>query len=1231
MISSMRTLKQNFPTIGVLAGWQTYRGTIHNFLASVYTGIRSAANDYQCNLIIGCGINSPLFSDEKQTAFPIHSPDIEFAPVGHWNTDGLIVIGPLSNPNSIDYLKEISKNGFPVVFAGDLESRPCVIINNEDGIIQAIDHLVFEHGLHKIAFLAGENLKEGDSASRLNGYQLGLARHNIPYDPDLVVFGMHTVNDSYHAAHELLRRSRDFHALIASNDDAAVGAIQAIHEAGLSVPQDIAVIGFDDLLQARAQIPLLTTVHHPMFETGYQSTKLLYQILKNEVPEDTCLRIPANLIVRESCGCLPGTGIYSKASPPAEILSSLSTQPDQNAAMVQILTEAIYKEMQRLTSQEVEYLCSRILDAFLHSLARGKPHIFHLTFQQILEHIANSSEDLYAWQKAISWLQEFLPSVALNFPIRLSTPQINDMLHQARIAISEVSRGQFSRLLLHRTSISNQIGVLTSHLFASKSENEIFDIFDRSLPDLNIQSALIAFYDQTPENEPGLPVADIDRVPNEKPAQIYRWSQIKTAQKGVQPRFATHQFPPPGLYPADRPFQLIVLPLDINEGLIGFTAFETAEMEPLGSIVRALDGALRNVKLYQEALAAEHMAEQARKEAEEANRLKSRFLSIVSHELRAPLNLIYGLSNIMLEQSQQINDLECVVKRKDLERIDMGAQHLESLIRDVIDLARSDMGQLKLVWETIDLMDILRAVSAIGEQWVSDKQLTWQVNFPEHFPHIRGDRTRLRQVMINLLNNAVKYTESGVVSLAAWVDCDWVTITVTDTGLGVPLEEQDLIFDEFHQSKRTTERGLGGMGLGLAICHRLVEMHGGEISLTSSGIENEGSTFILRLPYIQPVAQAAGVPSPETQAEKVLLLVDDLAGSEKLRCFLSQMGFQVESHLFEDHFNWLQWFQSSPPDKVVLNLGLTSTHGWEILKTLKENPSTQHIPVLFYHLESEQSTGSVLNLNLLTKPLKANQLANELISQGLLFNNSASDQMKSILIVDDNPDILDLHTRILKPMAEGYHILQARNGREALDIILSVHPALVLLDLIMPEMDGFMVLEQMQANDACRNIPVIVLTSQNLTEEDTLRLNRCATSVLSKGIYTSQETLEHISSILSRKHKLNHETQHLVIKAMAFIHANYKEPISRSDVASFVGVSERHVARCFQQGIGLSPMIYLNRYRVNIAKSLLASGQMNITNIALEVGFSTGGYFSRVFRQEVGCSPREYIQSAQSP
>jgi CheY-like chemotaxis protein len=565
--------------------------------------------------------------------------------------------------------------------------------------------------------------------------------------------------------------------------------------------------------------------------------------------------------------------------------------------------------------------------------------------------------------------------------------------------------------------------------------------------------------------------------------------------------------------------------------------------------------------------------------------------------------------------------------QEDLKRIFISAQHLDGLIRDVLDLASSDVGQLKLLCEPLDMTEVLDAVAVIGEQLAVDKGLAWRADIAKNLPRVWGDRTRLRQVTLNLVSNAVKFTNRGEICLTALPEGGRVTVSVNDTGLGIPLHEQSVIFDEFHQSERTAARGYGGLGLGLAICRKLVEMHKGEIGVCSSGKEGEGSMFYYSLPTIAPKIDLTENIVHFSGSQRVLLLVKDADGGKILQKELVQRGYETEVCSIGNETDWLGSLLLATPDVVVLDLELTSESGWEILKILKENPSTKDIPVLFYSIARDKGHGSLLEIDYLTKPVGTSALAEMLTSKGFFDLNRTQDPEKAILIVDDEPGILELHARIVKAQLPNYRLLLAKNGREALQIIHQERPELVLLDLMMPELDGFAVLEEMRQNELTRNIPVVVITGQVLTEEDMARLNTGVTSVLGKGMFSVDETISHLVDALAHKRKPGSEIQRIALKAMAYIHAYYSEPISRSDVAAHVGLSERHLTRCFHQEVGMTPITYLNRYRVKQAKALLDAGKKGITEIAVEVGFSSSNYFTRVFREEVGVSPRAYLRS----
>jgi len=231
---------------------------------------------------------------------------------------------------------------------------------------------------------------------------------------------------------------------------------------------------------------------------------------------------------------------------------------------------------------------------------------------------------------------------------------------------------------------------------------------------------------------------------------------------------------------------------------------------------------------------------------------------------------------------------------------------------------------------------------------------------------------------------------------------------------------------------------------------------------------------------------------------------------------------------------------------------------------------------------------------------------------------------KIFLSVDDDPATLEMYVRIAQSWLGKHKVLKARNGREALELMQQQRPGLVLLDLMMPELDGFGVLEAMKEKESTRDIPVIVLTGKILTENDMVRLNRGVARVLEKGLFSVQETLTHIDAVLARKRNLGSEAQRLVRQAMAYLHERYNQPISRQDLARYLGMSEDYLTSCFRKEVGMTPIAYLNRYRINQAKAMLTESDKNITEIAMSVGFSDSGYFSRVFRRQVGVSPETY-------
>lgn len=1192
----MKKVAQTRPTIGVLAGGHVYYGTIlGNFIGPLLHGVCAAATDRQCNVLLACGMDNSYTN--AHPAWPVPGPDVDYIPVGPWNTDGLIVFNPLLSESRSIYIHELIEAEHPVIFATAGEVGPTIAFDNIGGIRQALLHLV-AHGHRHIAFIAGnEGDPSGDSGIRLRAFESLSREYNLPLDSRLIAYGNHGINGGQQAMRQILESGAKFTAVLASNDESAIGAMGVLKEAGLRIPQDIAIIGFDDTLEAMTQAPPLTTLHGSPFRMGYQALESLLNYIEGKADTIEDVRVPMQLVIRQSCGCQPSTVpdfVFDTSGDAARKDMDAVT-----AQLAQAMAETVLGGAQRLSLEEVRSRCRLLVDAFVGSMDRNNSTDFRLVLEDTLSRIEQMDDDAHIWYTALSTLENGLGLIREILKLPPANQQPEKTIKEARGIIIQSMQRQYRRSIIHQKWISDQTGQLNARLFAALDEAQVYKILASHLPNVGIQNVGVAFFEA--ENDDLVAQTSFRKVPEQEGVDL----------QNDGTRFSSRQFPPEGLY--EEPYRLALLPLAGQKEMSGFIAFDAANLEICGNIVWQLVTFLKVVRLYRDAT-------DGRRLAEEANHLKTRFLSTVSHELRTPLNLIVGLSGMLLQDDSASE----APYARDLKRIHASAQHLDGLIQDVLDLARDEVGQLKLVCEPLEMEFVLKVVSTVGEQLVRDKGLEWQAFIPQELPKVWGDRTRLRQIMLNLISNAVKFTARGKVTFRVGINEDVITISVSDTGLGVALEDQGVIFDEFRQTERTKSRGYGGLGLGLAICKRLVEMHGGHIGVRSSGEEGSGSTFYFTLPIMEG-EKVADKPEVTQLNQSVLLLAERSGGGEQLGKYLSRQGFDVETAWIDANTDRLAHWLKSPPGAVVLEQGMAAKQGWEILQLLKDNPATQDVPVLFYSIDGEQNSGSMLELNYLTKPMNKSELIRVLDRQGLKDVNGER-RAKTVLVVDDEPGTLEMHARIVSMWSEDCRILKARNGREALELIRENHPDLVLLDLMMPEVDGFGVLEAMRGDEDIRDIPVLVLTGQALTLEEMAKLNRGVTNVLAKGLFSMEETLYHVESALARSKTLGSETQRIVRKAIAYLYEHYMESISLDDAARYVGMSKEYLARCFHQEMGVTLVTYLNRYRVKQAKAFLDEGERSLTEVALEIGFSSNTYFSRVFKQEVGMSPSEYKQ-----
>lgn len=1178
------------PTLGVLAGVQMYYGTIlGNFVGPLLHGIYAAAQKRGCNLLIAGGMDSSSYT-AAHPAWSIPEVGVDFVPVGPWNTDGLIVLNPLFSESRSSYIQGLIVDGHPIIFTATGEVGPTVAIDNAGAIHQALHHLM-DHGHRQIAFIAGyPNDLTGDSGLRLRSFQEFVERHALASDPKLIAYGSHGIDGGRQAMQQIIASGIPFTAVLASNDESAIGAMEILKNNGFRIPQDVAIIGIDDTFEAITQVPPLTTFHSSPFRMGYQALESLLDYIEGKRAYLENITVPMQFVIRQSCGCQPNTiqiALDDIGSGTAENNKSLIAD-----RLTKMLAETALTGTQRLSTEETHSRCRHLVESFLESLSLASPVAFLASLEETLLRAEELGDDISVWNAVLTRLERDTDLIreVLGTPAYVGL-QNETMIAEARTVLMQHMERYHRHQLILQKWIADQAGHLNSRLLIALDEAQIYEILAGYLPQVGIKHMDVAFFEAESD-----PVA---------------WCNLRQVlERDLELRFPSRQFPPPGLY--GQPYHLILLPLAGQDSSPGFVVFHAADMEICAHIVWQLVTFLKVVRLYREAT-------HGRQLAEEAYRLKSRFLSTVSHELRTPLNLIVGLSELLLKKEKDGSSQP----NQDLRRIHASAQHLDGLIRDVLDLAQNDFGELNLACVRLNLADVLHVVAAVGEQLVQEKGLEWQASIPDDLPKIWGDQTRLRQIVLNLISNAVKFTSQGTISLRVQQKGDEIIVEVSDTGLGILQREQSVIFDEFRQSERTTTLGYGGLGLGLAICKRLVDLHGGTIGVRSSGEEGSGSTFYFTLPILRDRLES-DISDARLPDSSVVLFAQPSGNGRRLSEHLIQQGFAVEVQSLEEPGLLAPHFLDHRPGAVILEQGPGLERGWDLIKSLRENPNTRDVPVLIYSLDDTQDAGSVLELNYITKPLNRTELIRALERQ--VIDKSSSENRHTILIVDDEPAIVKLHARMVSSWSPESHIVTAGNGREALQIIHEVHPDLVLLDLMMPELDGFGVLSAMRADAGSRDIPVIVLTGQSLTVDDMTKLGAGVTSVLKKGLLSADETISLIESALLRSSALGSEARRAVRKAIAYLHSNYMQPISLEDTARHVNMSKEYLARCFRQEMGITLVTYLNRYRVDQAKRMLERGETNLTEIALDNGFSSSAYFSRVFRQEVGMSPTDYLK-----